>query len=102
MQIKLQKEITYWLQLYDAQSIVSDALYRPTISVEIGNDGVSVLVHVQPPSPLLPMATIVNYQVIATNSNVEEAVIISSSTTYVGSNKFSLVSVRVFSQVNSY
>jgi len=64
--------LVYWF-------IFSDALYRPTISVEVGNDGVSVLVNIQPPSPVLPMATIVNYQVIVSNSDVEETMTISST-----------------------
>jgi len=67
-----------WLLSY---CIVLDALYKPTISVDIGGDGVSITVSIQPPSPVLPMAAIVNYQVIVSNSEVEETMTVSSTST---------------------
>ena len=44
--------------------IHTETLYRPTLQVVPSSDGVGTLVTVQPPSPVVPSATIVSYQLI--------------------------------------
>jgi len=59
----------------------TESLYGPSVALEIGNSGnTSVNVTIQPPSLVVNSATIVDYQLIISNSENEETMTVSSST----------------------
>jgi len=48
--------------------ILAETLYRPTLQVAPSSDGVSISVTIQSPSPVVPSATIMDFQLIISAS----------------------------------
>ena len=51
-----------------------ELLYKPTVQIVPTRDG--VLVTIQPPSPAVSSATIVDYQLIISGSGIEETMVL--------------------------
>ncbi|XP_065913515.1 uncharacterized protein [Dysidea avara] len=62
-----------------AGEVCLEPLYRPTVLVSPSSDGVSILVTIQPPSPVVPSVTIVKYQVMITNSRDGETMTVNTT-----------------------
>ena len=72
------KYLTFKLTLM----LSTEPLYRPTLLVSPSSDGINTSVTIQPPSPVVSSATIVNYQVMITGPEVEEMVELNTTIRY--------------------
>ena len=64
----------------------AESLYNPAITVTASNTNslnMSVLVTIQPPTPAMSLASIVDYQLIVSRSGFEETITVSDAMRYI-------------------